>query len=570
VRYHALAADYDGTLARHGTVAPDVLEALSRLRASGRRLVLVTGRRLDDLIRAFPEVSSLFDRVVGENGAVLFDPTTQQTTLLAEAPPLTLDRRLAERGVDPIVRGEIIVATHRPHETAVLETIRELGLELQLIFNWDSVMILPSGINKATGLAYALRELRLSPHNVVATGDGENDHALLAAAECGVAVSNAITALKERADWVTVGEDGDGVREIVEALLESDLSALGPRLARHEIPLGTIPDGAEVRTPPYGRNILVAGTSGSGKSTFATAFVESLQDRGYQACIVDPEGDYEEPSLATVLGDRGRPPRVEEVLELLAAPERNVAVNLVGLAVAERPAFFASLLPRLQDLRAQTARPHWILVDETHHLFPEPSEKSGLAVPRELGGMMFITVHPEHVRREILGVVDDILVIGHSPAATLATFAERLGLTSPPVAADPLPAGEALVWTPWAPEAPLQIQTIAPRAAHRRHIRKYAEGELPEERSFYFRGRDGRLNLRAQNLLLFVQIADGVDDETWLHHLERGDYSRWFAEKIKDAELARQAATVERAGLSARESRDRIRALIGERYTAPV
>jgi hydroxymethylpyrimidine pyrophosphatase-like HAD family hydrolase len=570
VRYHALAADYDGTLARHGTVAPEVRAALAHLRSSGRRLLLVTGRRVDDLLRAFPQVVSLFDRVVADNGGVLFDPTTQRTTLLAEPPPLELDRRLTARGVSPVVRGDVVVATHRPHEAAVLETVRELGLELQLIFNWDSVMILPSGVNKATGLAHALRELRLSPHNVVATGDGENDHALLAAAECGVAVANAVSALKERADWVTTGEDGDGVREIIEALLHSDLAGVAARLERHEIPLGTTAADEELRLPPYGRNILVAGTSGSGKSTFATAFVEGLQDHGYQFCIVDPEGDYEEPSLATVLGDRERPPRIEEVLELLDSPDQNVAVNLIGLEVAERPAFFASLLPRLQGLRAQTGRPHWILVDETHHLLPEPWEKSKLAPPRELGGMMFITVHPEHVRREVLEAVDHILVIGHSPAATLATFDERLGLTPPPAPSRPLPAGEALIWTPHAAEPPLTLKTIAPRTAHRRHIRKYAEGELPEERSFYFRGRDGRLNLRAQNLLLFLQIAEGVDDETWLHHLERGDYSRWFREKIKDADLARQAATVEHAGLSPRESRDRIRALIGERYTAPV
>jgi HAD superfamily hydrolase (TIGR01484 family) len=569
VRYHALATDYDGTLARHGRVAADVIAALERLRRSGRRLILVTGRQVGDLLHAFPEAVTLFDRVVGENGAVLFDPTTQQTRFLAEAPPLEFDERLTARGVTPVVRGAVIVATVQPHETAVLETIHEMGLELQVIFNWDAVMVLPSGVNKATGLRHALRELRLSPHNVVGVGDGENDHALLAALECGVAVVNSVPALKERADWVTTGEDGDGVRELMEALIESDLAALEPRLTRHDIPLGTTAEGAELRLPPYGRNILVAGTSGSGKSTFATAFVEQLQDRGYQVCIVDPEGDYEQPALATVVGDRKHPPRLDEVLELLESPEQNVAVNMIGLAMPERPGSFASLLPRLQELRAQTARPHWILVDETHHLFPEPWEKSGLTLSRDLRGMMFITVHPEHVCKEILEVVDHILVIGHSPAATLATFAEGLGLTAPAVSPDPLPAGQAIVWTPHRGEAPRVIQAIAPRTAHHRHIRKYAEGELPEERSFYFRGPEGKLNLRAQNLQFFVQLADGVDDETWDHHLREGDYSRWFRDKIKDADLAEQAAVIEGAGLPSRESRERIRALIDERYTAP-
>jgi hypothetical protein len=50
------------------------------------------------------------------------------------------------------------------------------------------------------------------------------------------------------------------------------------------------------------------------------------------------------------------------------------------------------------------------------------------------------------------------------------------------------------------------------------------------DKSFYFRGPAGNLNLRAQNLVLFNQMAEGVDDETWLYHLRRGDHSRWFRE----------------------------------------
>jgi hypothetical protein len=37
-----------------------------------------------------------------------------------------------------------------------------------------------------------------------------------------------------------------------------------------------------------------------------------------------------------------------------------------------------------------------------------------------------------------------------------------------------------------------------------------------DHRSFFFRGRDGRMNLRAQNLIIFLQIAEGIDDDTWL------------------------------------------------------
>jgi hypothetical protein len=105
--------------------------------------------------------------------------------------------------------------------------------------------------------------------------------------------------------------------------------------------------------------------------------------------------------------------------------------------------------------------------------------------------------------------------------------------------------------------------------AHKRHKRKYAQGELEEARVFYFRGPGDRLNLRAQNMTAFVQIAKGVDDDTWLLHLRRGDYSRWLREAIKDNALAEEATTVEQdQSLSPAESRSRIAQAIAERYTA--
>jgi len=101
-------------------------------------------------------------------------------------------------------------------------------------------------------------------------------------------------------------------------------------------------------------------------------------------------------------------------------------------------------------------------------------------------------------------------------------------------------------------------------------VRKYVEGELGPDRSFYFRGPDDRLNLRVQNLSLFNQIAEGLVDETWLFHLRRGDYSRWFREAIKDEDLAREAAAVEAdESLTPAESRAQLRETIEARYTAP-
>ncbi len=221
MRYRALATDYDGTLAEDGKVRSEVLVTLRRWRASRRRLILVTGRELEDLLATFPQVD-VFDEVVAENGALLYKPSPPREQPLASPPPSKLVATLRERGVSPISCGRIIVATWQPHETIVIEVIRALGLELQVVFNKGAVMILPTGVTKASGLRSVLSELGIPCDSVVGIGDGENDHSLLDACGLGVAVSNAVPALKERASVVTEGARGDGVIEICERVKETD------------------------------------------------------------------------------------------------------------------------------------------------------------------------------------------------------------------------------------------------------------------------------------------------------------------------------------------------------------
>src|SRR5207237_493061 len=115
-----------------------------------------------------------------------------------------------------------------------------------------------------------------------------------------------------------------------------------------------------------------------------------------------------------------------------------------------------------------------------------------------------------------------------------------------------------------------RLFTTPPQTERLRHSRKYAEGDLGDENSFYFRGPQRTLNLKAQNLTMFLQLAEGVDDATWLYHLRAGDYSRWLASAIKDDELAGEIAAIETdAALDAGESRSRVKAAIERRYTAP-
>jgi hydroxymethylpyrimidine pyrophosphatase-like HAD family hydrolase len=232
MRYLALATDYDGTLAEGGTVAEESWEAVQRLRDSGRKVLLVTGRELDDLRAICP--LDRFDRVVAENGGVLFRPATGEEVVLAPPPPADFVRELHERGV-PCSVGRNIVATVEPFQTAVLQAIHDLGLELHVIFNKGAVMVLPSGVNKATGLQAALAELELSPHNVVGVGDAENDHAFLDLCECSAAVANALPTVKQHADLVTRGDHGRGVIELIDELVADDLKGREDALKRHQM-----------------------------------------------------------------------------------------------------------------------------------------------------------------------------------------------------------------------------------------------------------------------------------------------------------------------------------------------
>jgi len=565
MRYHALACDYDGTVAWDGRVNDATIAALEKLRESGRKLILVTGRELDDLAKVFNRFD-LFDRMVIENGAVLYRPATREKKLLAEAPPKEFSARLTACGVDRVSVGDVIVATWEPFETIALEVIREMGLELQVIFNKGAVMILPSGVNKAFGLQHALAELGLSPHNVVGVGDAENDHAFLSICECSVAVSNALDTVKHRVNWVARSSHGEGVQELIEMMLDSDLEPVAANLHENVV-LGKSASDKDFRIKAYGTNLLITGSTGAGKSTMATALLESLAELKYQFLVVDPEGDYSTFEHAVVLGDDKRPPSIPEVLDVLSKIDQSATVNLVGLGLKERPQFFQTLLPRIQELRAKTGRPHWLLIDEAHHVLPSSWENAGTVLSKELCGVALVTLEPNRLSASVLSSMDCLLAVGADAGDMFRNFAESVG--APPPATGPyhLNRGEGLAWFWRNGSAPEWFRATVPQAERRRHRRKYAEGELPPDLSFYFRGPEGKLNLRAQNLAMFLQMADGVDDETWLHHLRNGDFARWFHAAIKDPELAAEANKLgEDPTMTAQSSKKTIRDEIERRY----
>jgi hypothetical protein len=243
----------------------------------------------------------------------------------------------------------------------------------------------------------------------------------------------------------------------------------------------------------------------------------------------------------------------------------------LGVKLDDRPGFFAGLLLELQALRARLGRPHFIVVDEAHHVFPQSWDPGATLLPPDLAGFLFVTVTPDALSPRVQRCVDRLLVVGAEPSAVLDSFGRAGGLVAaPPCDKVPpsLPTGELLTLSRDDP-TPRRMAIIVGKSVRRRHLRKYAEGRLGDDRSFVFRGPENRLNLRASNMIMFLEMAEGVDDETWEFHRRSGDYSIWIQRSIKDPELAQAVAAIERDEPPTAEAKARIRAAIEQRYTAP-
>jgi hypothetical protein len=232
--------------------------------------------------------------------------------------------------------------------------------------------------------------------------------------------------------------------------------------------------------------------------------------------------------------------------------------------------FFLSLFARIREVRARTGRPHWLILDEAHHAIPANWRPTDQNLPERLEGVVMVSVRPNLIAPAVLRALETLIVLGDKPREMLREFIDANRATAVADVPDALEAGTAVLWNKTGNGAPTVVHVEPSRTERRRHLRKYAEGELPEDRSFYFRGPAGKLNLRAQNLIQFMNLGDGVDDETWLFHLQRGEMSRWLREGIKDEPLAAQAAAIERnRQLDAGASRRKLRELIESNYTLP-
>jgi len=573
VNIHVFATDYDGTIAEGNRINEVTARALARVRATGRKVLLVTGRMLPDLQSVCPDLDEQFDAVVAENGALVYFPERREVRTLGDPPEPALIDALQRRGV-PFSLGSAIIATDAPFAEAALDAIKETGVERTLVFNKGALMLLPGGVTKGTGLTATLAALELSPRNMVGIGDAENDHAFLSICECAVAVADAVPALRERADYVTRGMASRGTVEFIEEHLLNDLADIMPRLTRHQLPLGEAADGAPVPVAAHGTRLLIIGPSGSGKSTLTGVLAERLLEAGRSLMLIDPEGDYrtlaELPGVV-VFGGKGEQalPTPEELDQLLRHPGTSLVLDLSAMGLAEKVAYATKVLAVVATVRAGTGLPHWLIIDEAHHVLPAEGSPAVDLVRRGAEGLVLITLDVAELApsvRSLPTVVasTELAAFQAGLRTVLAARGDRAAAVS--LDGPPLDRGEATIAWLEPTARTVRFRVGKRRIQHRRHVRKYTEGELPPERSFFFRGPAGALNLRAANLVRFAELAEGVDEATWAHHLAGREYSVWVRQMIKDPELADEIASIETAGVPSGESRRRVLERVRARY----
>jgi HAD superfamily hydrolase (TIGR01484 family) len=409
MRFFALAAGFDGTLARNGRYDERCVEALRALAATGRKLILVTARELRELLEIFPE-ARIFDFIVAENGAVMHRSATRESEILAQAPSEILLQELRRRGVEPLFVGSSAIKTAIHNEGEARAAIEKLQLDCQLVINDRSLIILPAGVNKASGVREALRELGLSPHNLAVIGDAQNDLAMFQLAEHSVAVQNADPLLKQCADRTTRGAYCDGFLEFCRDLMDSDLSYAQPKV---RVALGRRNEFEEFSLAPYFDSLLVCGARGQGKRAFCQALFSKLLTHGYQCCLVgvSTTAEMTMPGIE-LFGSTHEAPRLSAIMSALEQ-STSVAVNLAALPAESRPVFIDTLLLQLQALHDRVGRPHSVLIQQAHWFF------AGGIAPAFATRLSEMTVvyesgEPERLPPDLLQGVSNVMAFGNN------------------------------------------------------------------------------------------------------------------------------------------------------------
>jgi hypothetical protein len=370
----------------------------------------------------------LFDIVVAENGGILYFPGTGTIRNVAPPPPPELLGELERRSLFFRV-GRTIVDMARSDAEHARQALMATQTRMDLVFNRGSLMLLPSGISKGTGVRSAIQALGLTGHEVLALGDAENDLDFFDACDWRACPENAVPELKQQADWVFPGENGTGIaRAIVDHILPGRLAVA--RSARHQLMIGWATRSGElVEIPERDVNVLIQGDPVSGKSWLAGLLAERLVERRYGVCVIDPEGDYS--GLASLSGAswsdiRDRHAVMRGLQRFEQEPGALVVLDLSTLDHAEKLHLIEAALERIRELRRLNASPHWVILDEAHyslHVGGVGEHTVGL----EVRGFCLVTCRMSWVRESLLKQIDLVLFTRTTASTELEFVRSRLG-----------------------------------------------------------------------------------------------------------------------------------------------
>jgi len=213
--HNILIFDYDGTLTFETHEIPEITrDALKRMKE--RKLAtlgIISGRDLPFLLNVDESLSHVFSFLIAENGAVTYFSDLKKKTVLGKDWSERARKVFLNSGIR-MYFAEVMFATAIENAPLVSELLQKSKLDVKLVPNRDSLMVLPPDVDKGTGVAATVQHFGTTKKLFLTCfGDGENDLALFAPADLGVAVANAVDALKKIADVITEKPGGYGVAE---------------------------------------------------------------------------------------------------------------------------------------------------------------------------------------------------------------------------------------------------------------------------------------------------------------------------------------------------------------------
>ncbi len=563
-----MAFDFDGTLAINGDVPLDVETALERCRDSGHILFLVTGRRFETV--TLGHLGELFAGIVWENGAVLTHTASGETYL----PFGQLDPRLLkaiEEANIPCERGLAIAATWTPHDRPLWSALSSHGGSTSVEYNKGAVMVLPPGATKGAGLERLLALCGLSPRNLAAFGDAENDLSMLTLAEVAVAVADAVPAVIEAADVVAKAPGPSGVLEVLEQYPLSGRFLDIPLKHERPIVLGQTDAGAVAMMPAarlVGRNLGVFGNSGTGKSWIVGLIAEGLHHTDYQVLLIDPEGDFRGmrvlPRFISVSGDRASLPPPSAVVSLLDDGGVSLVLDLSQYPVTLRNNYVAELIRALRPVRERKFRPHWIVLDEAQEFLFEGSNVAAMVHPLlDAGGWAFVSYRPDRLSVPVLQSLHHCLVTrltDNQIVGSLREHCSACGLQSADL--EQIPMGSAMLCD----GELVRMRPAIRRVPHIRHLYKYLDVPLPSHKRFRFRDAMSGIGKEAASLYEFLTFIPTLPIDSLEYHDRREDFIQWAESTLGDLALATKLRKIANRHYQGEELRQALQRVVASHY----